>query len=625
MPLDPVGRICRLLAATACGILLAGGCDREPAAPARARNLLLVTIDTLRADRARPELMPQIDALAARGVTFGDATAHAPLTVPSHASILTGMLPPQHGVRDNAGFTLGGDAVTLAGSLAAGGFDTAAFVGAWVLARHTGLDAGFAHYDDAFDRRAARLTITSLERSAVEVTGRAAAWIAETERPFFAWVHLYDPHAPYDAPRAFADRFPGRAYDAEVAASDWAVGSLLRALPPATLDRTLVVVTSDHGESLGEHGEREHGIFVYDATLAVPLVIAGPGVPAGRRVQGQVRHVDVAPTVMELLGRPWAPGDGVSLVPAMHGAPAETRPSYAESAFGLLHFGWSELRALRDGEWKYIHAPDPELYDLRRDAGETDNVYAARASLAAGMAQHLARQARQASSGDAAGQAAAAEALRSLGYVSGGGATRAPGGDPKAHIGDYHRYVDAFNAGLEALETGRAAEAESAFGRLAAAFPDSFEARQYLGRARAARGRHRQAIDAFSAALALRPSDAGLYRDAAVSEAALRRFDRAHRLLDAAATLEPVSLSRYLVEGTIWRMQGDAARARAALGEALRVVPGQAAALFQLAQLDEQEGDPAAAAARYRAALASDPALTAAADALRRIETGTNR
>ncbi len=552
------------------------------------------------------------------------ARATAPLTLPSHVSMLTGTLPAVHGVRENGVHRFTGTPVSVARRLHEAGYRTAAFVGAYVLARHTGLDAGFARYDDEFDRRPARLTVTSLERRAPEVVDRAAAWIGQAGRPFFAWVHLYDPHAPYDAPAAFASRFPGRPYDAEVSASDWAVGALLRAIPAGTIDDTIVVVTSDHGESLGEHGEREHGLFLYDATLAVPLVIAGPGVAPGRRVDQQVRHVDIAPTVMALLGLDWTGGDGVSLVPAMTGAITDARPSYAESAFGHLHFGWSEVRALRDGDWKYVHAPEPELYDLRRDPGETDNVHASRAQLAAAMGQHLGQLARDGRPPAGRGDAQALEALRSLGYVSGGGATQPSGADPKAHVADYHRYVDGFNEGLAALETGRAGDAELAFGRLAAEFPDSYEARQYLGRSRAARGRHAQAIEAFSAALALHPADASLYRDAALSEAALRRFTRAHTLLDAAATLEPRTLSRYLVEGTVWRLQGDAARARAALGEALRIVPGQAAALFELALIDEQQGDRAAAAAKYREALAADPALTAAARALRRIEPGTD-
>jgi choline-sulfatase len=603
-------------------LCVGAACARAPEPPApRARNVLFITVDTLRADRlAMPGLMPELSALAARGVTFVDAVAHAPLTVPAHASLMTGLLPPQHGVRDNAGFALPASRVTLASALRNAGFRTGAFVGAYVLARHTGLDRGFERYDDEFDRRAARITLTSLERRAAEVTDRAARWIREGSQPFFAWVHLYDPHAPYAAPPAFANRFPDRPYDAEVAASDFAIGELLRALPSATRDDTLVVVTSDHGESLGEHGEREHGIFVYDATLSVPLVIAGPGAAPGRRVAAQVRHVDVAPTVMALVGQPWTQGGGLNLLALMNGATEDDpRLSYAESAFGQLHFGWSPLRSLRDGEWKYIEAPAPELYDLRQDGSERENLYANRKPLAAGMAQHLTRYAKPEGPTEETTDSFTAEALRSLGYVSGGGAPGSAAADPKSEIHRYNEYVDRFNAGLEALETGRAREAEDVFRTLAAAFPDSFEAHQYLGRARAARGKHRAAIRAFASALGLRGSDAGVLRDAALSEAALGRFDRAGQLLESAARVEPTSVSRYLVEGMVSAMAGQGAEARRAFEDALKIVPGQASALYELARLDEREGRPAEALDRYRAALASDPTLDAAREGVRRL------
>ena len=598
-----------------------GGCASESARP-RPRNVLLITVDTLRADRLDRSRTPEVLALAARGTTFTDATAHAPLTVPSHASIMTGRFPPGHGIRDNGGYALAPRTSTLASTLHERGFRTGAFVGSFVLARHTGLNAGFDHYDDEFDRRPARLTLTSLERRGTEVVDRAAAWIAAGSEPFFAWVHLYDPHAPYAAPDAFAARFPGRPYDAEVAASDWAIGSLVRGLPAATRDRTLVVITADHGEALGDHREREHGVFLYDATLAVPLVMVGPGVPAARDVSEQVRSVDIAPTILDIAGLPPPACDGRSLTPLMNGQrEEEPRVSYAESAWGHLHFGWSELRALRDGEWKYIHAPAPELFDLRRDGAEHENLYAARTPLAAAMAGRLAQFARDRVSAAPSPDSSTSEALRSLGYVSGTGGSAPGGADPKERIDDYTRYVDTFNRGLDALETGRAESAETVFRDLTRAFPDSFEAWQYLGRAQASRGQHSTALKAFAKALALRSEEVTLLHDAALSEAAAGRSDRARQLLDAAARLEPRSLSHYLVEGTVARLAGDRASARAAFAAALQIVPGQAAALFELGRLDELDGRAGQAAAAYRSALESDPTLDAAREALARLTT----
>jgi len=617
MCLDP-----RQLAAVLLAICAAAGGACRPAAPAvRPRNVLLITIDTWRADRLSGGTTPEITALAARGTRFTDATSHAPLTVPSHVSIMTGQFPSRHGIRDNAGFVLPPDRATLATVLHDRGFRTGAFVAAYVLARHTGLDAGFDLYDDEFDRRAATLTLTSLERRGTEVVDRAAAWIAGGGGPFFAWVHLYDPHAPYDAAPAFAARFPDRPYDAEVAASDWAVASLLRAIPAATREQTLIVVTGDHGEALGEHGEREHGIFLYDVTLAVPLVIAGPGVPRGGRVSDQVRLVDVAPTIADLLGYSWPNGDGASLTTLMNGSGEKgPRLSYAESAWGRLHFGWSELRALRDGEWKYIHAPAPELYALRQDPAERQNLHASRTSVATAMAARLPEHARTGVQPTPAADSFTTEALRSLGYVSGAASVQATGVDPKDRIDDYNQYVDRFNRGLDALETGRAAAAEALFSELTTAFPDSFEAWQYLGRARARRGQHAAALRAYAAALGLRASDAGVLHDAAISEATLGHAGRAQQLLDLAGRLEPKSLSHYLVEGTVWRLNGDTARARAAFDAALKVVPGQAAALFELGRLDEEAGRLDEARARYREALASDATLGPARDALQRLE-----
>ncbi len=266
-----------------------------------ARDLILVTIDTLRADRVGidggpTDVSPAIDRLGRSGAVFLDATAHVPLTLPSHVSILSGRYPPSHGVRDNSGFTVPASLPTLASILHDAGFHTAAFVSSFVLRGTTGLSRGFDRYDDRFDGEGrSRVSLSSLERRGPETARQAALWLATDPSPFFLWVHFYDPHAPYDPPAAFSSRFAGRLYDGEVATSDFALSSLLEALSPERRARTVVAVTGDHGEALGDHGESEHGILLYDSTLHVPLVLQGAGVPAGVRIHRQARHVDLLP------------------------------------------------------------------------------------------------------------------------------------------------------------------------------------------------------------------------------------------------------------------------------------------------------------------------------------------
>ncbi len=368
--------------------LLGAGCkgarERAPE-PRRLRplNLLLVTIDTLRADRlgcygySKIET-PNLDALAARGVLFENAVAQTPLTPSSHASMFTGMYPHVHGVRNSGGFVLQSSSTTLAEILEQQGWDTAAFIGASVLKRLFGFHQGFAVYDDQMPKPAGhQLAREYPERPAGEVVDRALAWLGrQSGKPFFLWVHVFDPHLPYEPPGEFRLKYAGRPYDGEVAYVDRELGRLFEAVgQKAPEDQTLIAVLSDHGESLGEHGEYTHGVFLYDATLRIAFLLAGPGVPAGVRVSAQARTIDLLPTLLDLMGgRPPADCQGVSLVPAFRGRPVDTEYSYAETLFPKMNMGWAELRAIRSNRWKYIRAPKPELYDLSDDPEETRNV-----------------------------------------------------------------------------------------------------------------------------------------------------------------------------------------------------------------------------------------------------------
>ncbi len=375
--------------------LLGSGCSRAPERPADHKpaprkpslNVLLITIDTLRADyvacygRKRVDT-PNMDALAARGARMAQAIAQVPLTAPSHASILTGTYPQVHKIRDMGGFVLDKDVPTLATVLQGAGYDTAAFVGSAVLSHHYGVNRGFGTYVDSMkeDTRLQKLPGVVAEIRGEVVAGRALDWLKKhsvSGKNFFAWVHFYDPHFPYDPPEPFRSRYPKDPYGGEVAYADEQVGKLTSWLSEAGLaDRTLVVLMSDHGESLGDHGEYTHGVFLYDSTVHVPLIIAGPGVPQGRVVAQQVRSIDVMPTVADFAGT--APGDkvqGVSLRDAVvEGKGTRSNYCYMETLYPRTHMGWSELRGMRTDELKLIVGPKPELYRFMDDREEARNL-----------------------------------------------------------------------------------------------------------------------------------------------------------------------------------------------------------------------------------------------------------
>jgi arylsulfatase A-like enzyme/Tfp pilus assembly protein PilF len=347
------------------------------------QNVLLITIDTLRADAlgsyGGTAATPNLDALASHGARFTFAHSHAVVTLPSHTSILTGRLPYEHGMRDNAGFRVKDGTETLATRLKRLGFATGAFVGGFPLTKRFGLTPGFDVYDDQISEMKSDVTFTLPERRADEVVGRAVEWIRRTPGKFFGWVHVFDPHSPYAAPAEFNGKY-ARPYDAEVAWTDQALGPLLTQL--GTLSRpTTVIVTSDHGESLGEHGEETHGMFAYEATLRVPLIIATiiPAGAGGRTTKGlaietPARHIDIAPTVLDIVSgsadQAWL---GASLRPVISGNNAD-RPSYFESMTYNLVRGWAPLRGVLQARTKYIDQPIPEIYDLAADPGEKDNL-----------------------------------------------------------------------------------------------------------------------------------------------------------------------------------------------------------------------------------------------------------
>ncbi|HSC28373.1 MAG TPA: sulfatase [Vicinamibacterales bacterium] len=364
---------------------------------------MIVSLDTTRADRLpaygyMDVSMPHLDRLAREGVVFDQATSVAPLTLPAHASLFTGLYPPGHGVRDNADPALAEEHATLAETLRERGFRTAAFVGSVVVNPERGLAQGFDEYRGVATDKQAGHGPERMQRRADAVVTDALEWLGhQPASPFFLWVHLYDPHRPYDPPEPYrssvADPYVG-----EIAFADSQIGRLLDALERRRLyDRTVVVVVGDHGESLGDHGERDHGIFVYESVMRVPFIVRAPGL-APRRVGAVVRLVDVMPTVLDLVGLQAPDLDGVSLVDLMKGSRRSDLEAYSESLYPR-RFGWSPLLALRDGRFKLISAPRPELYDLERDPFEERNIYGERRELAEAMTTRLADIARERSTG----------------------------------------------------------------------------------------------------------------------------------------------------------------------------------------------------------------------------------
>jgi arylsulfatase A-like enzyme/Flp pilus assembly protein TadD len=597
---------------------LAVSCTRSaPASPLRSgqlqgANVLLVTIDTLRRDRlgaygSASGLTPTLDRLAASGVRFSRAYSHVPMTLPAHASILTGRTPRTHGIHINGASRLDDAVPTLATELSRAGYRTGAFVGAFVLDARFGLNRGFDDYDDRYPHQPDAASFKVVDRRADEVVKAAGDWILAASGdspPWFAWVHLFDPHTPYDAPPEYrGGRSP---YDAEVAYTDAMLGRLLDRLRGArALDRTLVVVTADHGESLGEHGETTHGLFAYDATLGVPLIVSGAGIgPAV--VETPAAHADILPTIVNLVGvAPPAHVDGLSLA----ALPAADRPLYFEALEANLTRAWAPLTGVIAGNWKYLELPLPELYDLRADPAEAVNLAdrdsVRRDTMRRALAQLTAAPASPAAS-VAVGEDAAAR-LRSLGYT----AASAP---PRGHYGDADdpkRLValnEQFNTALEAFNAGRHDEALSTFLSLLRQRPDFLTARTSAATVMIAGGRPADAVSLLRAA----PAD-----QASAPEILARlgtALQRAGQLKDAAAALESARAAGYQNPeilndlGVVYAQIGRTGEARALFQELLRRDPNAAGTWTNLGLAELSVRNPDAAADAFRHAVQADPA-----------------
>ena len=501
-------------------LLLVGflyGCSTPRVQPQSNQNVLLITVDTLRADRLgcygySRGATPNIDRLASQGVLFEEAIAQVPVTLPSHVSLLTSTFPPVNGVRDNTYFRLDPEALTLAEILQSAGYRTGAFVGAYVLDASFGLGQGFDVYDASMKAQEEGASGTFSERPASQVIDAFGAWLGETEeeKPFFAWVHLFDPHIPYAPPAPYRERFASSPYDGEIAYTDEQVGVLLKKLDDRGLaDNTVVALTADHGESLGEHGERTHGFFVYDATLKVPLILSSPqSLPTGRSVSGQARLVDVLPTILDLVDVSVPEtAQGVSLSGLIEGRVLEESVAYSECYVSQLNFGWAPLVSLRQDGFKYIEAPRAELYDLAKDPGETENLLNQDRERALRMKADLeglrsawpgSFSARHQPDPDTLAR------LRSLGYAGGGGDTTDDGPgllDPKdrLHLWDKSQWV------IHHMGEGDYAEAARQAAAILEEDPTNLLAMEHLAYCRNQEGSRGEAIDLYRRISSLAP------------------------------------------------------------------------------------------------------------------------
>jgi arylsulfatase A-like enzyme len=555
-------------------------------------DVVLITLDTTRADKlgaygGDPSVSPNLDGLARHGVLFGQAFSHVPLTLPSHASLLTGLIPPRHGVRDNAGFALREGIPTLAEQFARAGYRTAAFVSAFVLDHRFGLGRGFGEYVDDVPQ-AAEGEPASLASCRAEVTiGRAIGWLARAGKgPVFLWVHLYDPHAPYDPPQPFAGRFPGRPYDGEIAYMDHEIGRLLAAVG-ARGRPTLVAAVGDHGEALGEHREKTHSYFIYGGTQRVPLLLSMPGVlPEGLAVEPVVGGVDLMPTILDIAGLPPPPGiDGRSLVPLLTGrAREEPGPVYLESFTPRFHWGARELLGLRTGPWLYVRAPRPELYDLQNDAGETVNLAAEKAavrdSLDGRLQGFLGRQGP--SAGPAGVDAEAAGRLQALGYVAGAG--EAPAGAELPDAKDNAEMLGVFGDAEERLEKGDLPGALDGFRRALSINPRAVAPRAQVAQTLLRLGRHQEAFEAFKALVEQFPKDEGYRVGMLRSLSGAGRNSEALELAREEVESVPDSGRLHANAGVLLMTAGKAADAEKEFRKALGLAPDDVGARLGLAK-----------------------------------------
>ena len=598
-----------------CGVAfgaMACGALPSPARTAVRPNILIVTIDTLRADRLGRGFTPALDQLAADGLQFTNARSAVPLTLPAHASIFTGLWPPDHGVRLN-GFPLQTSAITMPARLKQAGYQTAGVVGAFVLDRRFGLAEGFDQYDDQISRDPEAVDRLQADRPASVVVDRAltALGALSSERPWFLWMHVYDPHAPYDPPPDAQARAQGDPYNGEVSFVDEQIGRLLKAVrarPDA--GQLAIIVLGDHGESLGEHGEATHGMLVVDAALRIPLIVQAPGLSPAVR-QDAASLVDVMPTVLALAGLPAAALPGRDLATG----PAPDTETYAETLYPEVA-GWSPLRSLVQDRWKLVVAERPRLFDLATDPGETTDVSATRDSTVRAMVARLGAitSANGRTTPASPISAETAARLRSLGYVAPSSLPRTPA--TGVNGAEYMLDWTSFERAQTLVSAGQATQALGALSRVAGAHPASPLFASSYARALAAAGRSAEALARFRAAVARWPGDADLYHDLAGIARQRGLRDEALRAENAALAINPALPSAHHGKGLVLSDLDRHDEAARAFEEAVRLDQTNAVYHSDLGNARRALGDLTGAASAYTSALERDPHLADAANGL---------
>jgi choline-sulfatase len=622
--------------------VLLAGCSQGPDQPdtkktrapqPRNSNVLLITLDTMRPDHLScysPQSVPtpRIDELAGRGVRFLQAVAQVPLTTPSHACILTGTYPPVHKLRDMGGFVLDKSVPTLASIAHEAGFETAAFVGSAVLSHTYGLNRGFGTYNDNMGAKGDEDLLPGVvaEIRADKVTEHAVEWLEQrydgsgrsnSGRNFFVWVHYYDPHFPYDPPMPFKEKYAKDPYSGEVAFTDAQVGRLLRWLGDHGLnEKTLIVLMADHGESLGEHGEYTHGVFLYESTMHIPLIVAGPGIPGGQAVDQQVRSIDIMPTFADFLGiSPGSRVQGTSLMPLLISrkqVPAHY--CYMETLYPKTGMGWSELRGMRTDQWKLIVAPKPELYKMGEDRSEKQNVkdrYPADADHlqkkiweVAGAPGSVEKVERQPVDDETLRQ------LQSLGYVSTG--TRRDlridmsGPDPKDRVD----VLGTLEKAAELMQHERFQAAVPMLKSIQAKDPANPAIYQKLGVCLERIGQYQKAVEVYQAAIRNHAESDRTYASIGNDFVRLGRPQDAANALEKAAEMNPASLQTLVNLATVYLQLGDSAACERTLNAILKQDDrlGQAYNIYGI--LSIQRGDGYAARRYLEKAVECDPDLS---------------
>jgi arylsulfatase A-like enzyme/Tfp pilus assembly protein PilF len=615
-------RISRLLLALTIGLLLAVSAGAAENSKART-NVVFITIDTLRADHLgcygyKDIHTPNIDGLARDSVKFERAFTPVPITLPSHTAMFTGTYPMLNGMHDFSGNRLGPQQQTLASVLKDRGYATGAVVASAVLDSRFGLNRGFDFYYDHFDfNRLEESNLDEMERPGNVVADKVLEWLSGNyQKPFFLWMHLYDPHYPYRPPAPYNEEYKSNLYDGEIAFADAQVGRLLHFLKEKGLyQKTLIVLSGDHGEGLGEHGEKTHGFFIYNSTLHVPLLIHLPRPTAMHQLTEPVSTVDILPTVLQILGIP-APSQlqGTSLLPLISGMnQAESSYLYAETFLPRLHFNWSELRGLENDRYHFILAPKPELYDLSKDPKELHNLYADKRAVSDELNTKLSAVIREYTPGQELADKtpldpALMERLKSLGYAgfSGGGAANAKNSelpDPKDRIATYELISEA----IEASQHGNYEPSVAKLNEALKTEPQSVPMHYLQGLNYYRLGQFSDAVSEFQKALQLSPDYALAAFHLGLSYARTGQSDQAMSTLQKALELDSTNFSASYDLGLLYEQKKMSAEAAAAFRHSIEVAPDYLPGHMALGQLLLGEGQVDEAIGQLREAVALAP------------------